>query len=228
MDNSEYYYAIIGDIISSRSEPNRAEIQRTLNRALNKINSQFSDSIAAKFLITLGDEFQGLLYSKAAGNPLKIALMISDMLHPVKLRIGIGYGNISTDIDSSYAIGADGEAFHNARACIDRIRANEKRNSNHEFCARILIKTYDSSFDSGINTILMLSETLEKTRTMRQEEIFRCYFRSLLYDEKLTQSQIADNLGITQSTLNLSLTASNTREYIQGINTAFRLLDEFK
>ena len=55
------YIAIIGDIKNSRKIDNRKEVQTKLNGVLDEINQTYCEEIAAGFLITLGDEFQGLL-----------------------------------------------------------------------------------------------------------------------------------------------------------------------
>lgn len=57
----EVYFALIGDIIGSRSIESRAEIQRSLGDKLREINEREGEkNLAAGFVITLGDEFQGL------------------------------------------------------------------------------------------------------------------------------------------------------------------------
>ena len=55
------YYALIGDIIESRSLANRAKIQEALSQALNGLNERYQGHLASCFSLTLGDEFQGLL-----------------------------------------------------------------------------------------------------------------------------------------------------------------------
>ena len=55
------YYAIIGDIKRFKKIENRCEIQEKLKKILDNVNSIYNNDISAKFLITLGDEFQGLL-----------------------------------------------------------------------------------------------------------------------------------------------------------------------
>lgn len=57
----EPYIAIIGDIRNSRLLADRKEIQIKLGNVLDRINREHAPSISAKFMITLGDEFQGLL-----------------------------------------------------------------------------------------------------------------------------------------------------------------------
>lgn len=56
------YVAIIGDIKNSRELQDRKQVQEKLEAVLNEINDTYDADIASKFLITLGDEFQGLLH----------------------------------------------------------------------------------------------------------------------------------------------------------------------
>ena len=57
------YIAIIGDIKNSKNIKERNILQKKLDKILNEVNEIYSDSISSKFIITLGDEFQGLLHS---------------------------------------------------------------------------------------------------------------------------------------------------------------------
>ncbi len=53
------YFAIIGDIKASKGLSGREEAQEKLKKILKYVNEVYQNNIAAKFLITLGDEFQG-------------------------------------------------------------------------------------------------------------------------------------------------------------------------
>ena len=61
VNSKNIYVAIIGDIIDSKKIKNRNEVQQKLKHVLSKINQSYDDIIAANFIISLGDEFQGLL-----------------------------------------------------------------------------------------------------------------------------------------------------------------------
>ena len=117
------FVALIGDIKGSRSLTQRREIQEQLEITLKEINEDFRDDIAAKFLITLGDEFQGLLFH--GHSLLKIIEKIKISLYPVTFRFGIGIGQITTDIYPEMALGADGPAFYHARSAIELLKENE-------------------------------------------------------------------------------------------------------
>ena len=117
------YCAIIGDIVDSKKIKNRAEIQTKLENVLLAINKKYEIDIAANFVITLGDEFQGLL--KLPKNLTRIIEQIKMELYPIKLRFGAGIGEIYTEINPKIAIGADGPAYHNAREAIEIIQKNK-------------------------------------------------------------------------------------------------------
>ena len=119
------YYAIIGDIKRSKKIENRCEIQEKLKKILDNVNSIYNNDISAKFLITLGDEFQGLLEITAP--ILEIIKYIQREIYPIKLRFGVGIGNVSTLINHEAAIDADGPAFYAAREMIEFLREQEKK-----------------------------------------------------------------------------------------------------
>ena len=54
------------------------------------------------------------------------------------------------------------------------------------------------------------------------------YVRNAVTNAAQTQTELAKRLGITQSTLNISLSVSNAREYAEGLIAAEALLSELK
>ena len=135
------YYAIIGDIKRSKKIENRCEIQEKLKKILDNVNSIYNNDISAKFLITLGDEFQGLLEITAP--ILEIIKYIQREIYPIKLRFGVGMGNVSTLINHEAAIGADGPAFYAAREMIEFLREQEKKLKKQ--AADIQISVYEKN-----------------------------------------------------------------------------------
>ena len=84
-----------------------------MKQVLEEINNKYISDISAKFIITLGDEFQGLLGNGV--NTMNIVSEIGRKMYPVKIRFGIG-------------IGADGPAYYKARDAIEYLKGNEKKN----------------------------------------------------------------------------------------------------
>ena len=115
MNSERHYFALIGDIIDSRHEQDRYDVQKKLQSILSSVNAEHAAHIAADFLITLGDEFQGLLFAEKGADPIFVADRIIDEMFPVRIRIAIGFGGMATQIRREAAIGADGEAFYRAR-----------------------------------------------------------------------------------------------------------------
>ena len=160
------YYAIIGDIKNSKEIDNRYEVQNKLKKILDDINLKYKADIKANFLITLGDEFQGLLNSPVFA--IEIVKYIQRELYPVKLRFGIGIGEISTEINQKAAIGADGPAFYAAREMINFLKNEEKHLKNQ--APDIQIGYYNSKTIEidEINIMLTLIKVIEDSWTDKQ------------------------------------------------------------
>ena len=109
------YLAVIGDVRRSRVAPQRAELQKLMERGLEEINREFADELAAGFVITLGDEFQGLL--AGPGQALKVLVALEEVLGETPVRYGLGWGTISTEL-RELALGMDGPCFHRAREAV--------------------------------------------------------------------------------------------------------------
>lgn len=87
---------------------------------LTQINQKYKEQIASKFLITLGDEFQGLLLN--GSQALTIVEELKRKMYPIEIRFGIGVGEITTKIDREKALGADGPSYYYARNAIEQLK----------------------------------------------------------------------------------------------------------
>ena len=209
------YIVIIGDIKHSKNISYRYEIQEKLKKTLDYINKRFKKDIAAKFLITLGDEFQGLLC--AAGSLVDIIGYIQNEMFPVRIRIGVGIGEITTEINRNAAIGADGPAFYAARRAITGIHDTEKKLKKQ--APDVQIEAEDSSdFDlEQINTILSLLKVVENGWSESQ--------RKTIWDmieNGGSQEDCAKRMKTTQSTVARRLSSGNYMVY----NNSRKLLRE--
>jgi len=112
------YIALIGDIINSRKLQKRDQVQLKLQAVLEKINSRYKQYIVSKFVITIGDELQGLL---VPGAPVcQVTAELLEEMYPVKLRFGLGHGELATrHINTEMALGMDGPAFYLAREAVE-------------------------------------------------------------------------------------------------------------
>ncbi|MBR3383540.1 MAG: hypothetical protein IKG85_10980 [Clostridia bacterium] len=203
------YYALIGDMVASRKlDPSaRKEAQELLRSALAEVNREYADSIAADFLITLGDECQGLMLASA--DPVSAALRIMHSMKPYEIRFSVALGEITTGIDRSAALGADGPAFHAARERIEAMKPNHG--------ARLRFALPEARAEEAVNTVAALCDRLAIGRTSKQEELAYAMLRAKLKGERLTQEALARSLGIGQSTVNAQLVSAGFNEYCEGV-----------
>jgi len=115
--------AVIGDIVASRNLPQRAVFQRRLKKVLDQTTGG-ARHLASPYTITLGDEFQAV-YRKADGLFADVFRIMAE-IHPVRTRIAIGVGDLSTRINPQQALGMDGPAFHLARAALTELKENKR------------------------------------------------------------------------------------------------------
>ncbi|MEL7654657.1 MAG: SatD family protein [Bacillota bacterium] len=218
--NHKLYIAMIGDIVQSKELENRKECQDKLMTVLDSINKKYTESIASKFMITLGDEFQGLL--KNGADTMRIISDIEIKMFPVKIRFGIGIGRITTDINSDIPLGADGPAYYNARKMVELIKKTEKKNKTTDI--NIMIASEDNqSTDILLNTILTLSSAIKNKWTDRQREIvFDCI------EHGDNQVRAAERLGIGQSSVQKSLSNTDYYSYKKAMDTIADALAEIK
>lgn len=214
------YVAVIGDIVESKKIKDRRPVQSELDQVLNEINDLYSHEIASKFIITLGDEFQGLL--RAGTSTMKIIEKIEFKMYPIRVRFGIGAGEITTDIDPDLSLGADGPAYHNARNMINELKAAEKKKMESKLNMKIEIEDH-AEIAELINTVFSLNTVLKAKWTHRQWEIINAYVNL-----NGTQNDVAQMIGINQSNVQKALAHSNFYSYQKAVNTVAKFLSKIK
>ncbi len=204
--DSATYIAIIGDIRQSKTLPDRAGVQKRLRQSLEEVNKKYSEHIASRFVITLGDEFQGVLTHV---DPLFNILehLELDLTGHASLRFGIGIGKIVTAIDRDAAIGADGPAYYRARDMIDMIKKEETSNKGITLHMMISLDA-DPVVSDMITAYLGMLSWIKESWTDRQR--IAVYTMSL---EGEHQVIAARKLGIHQSSLQRRVAAAGYYTY---------------
>lgn len=221
MDTIHSFAAVIGDIKDSRHLENRKEVQVHLQEILDRLNEKYKDHIVSKFLITLGDEFQGLLCG--GEHILDMVNEIRMEMYPVRLRFGIGFGQITTDIKSEMALGADGPGYYRAREAIELLKEREKKNRPvlAELCLRLDEK--DQEKEILLNTVFDLMYVVESGWTERQRETI---WDMLLYGDG--QQNTARRLSISQPTVQKALAAGSYYTYENALKNAAKILGDIQ
>ena len=112
------YVALIGDAVASRrlSSAARGRLQADLRARLEGVNRRWGRVVAARFGLTLGDQFQGLL---TGAEPLwELTHWLRAELAQVDWVVAAGRGAIHTPLART-APEVDGPCFHRAREALE-------------------------------------------------------------------------------------------------------------
>ena len=202
--SKELFCAIIGDINKSRELRGRARVQKTFQGAVVAINHEYKDRIASKFVVTLGDEFQGLL--KTPEDSLQCVRRFQELMGRVQFRFGIGLGTLSTPLVPEKALGMDGECFHRARAALEKAKSNKRQ----------IVYGLDNEWLPMINALIGLMELQWSRLTKRQAQI------ASLFKESGSQESVARRLKISQPAVSKAL--SGTKALTDAENALYLIL----
>lgn len=219
--NNNSYIAVIGDIRNSKKIENRSEVQKKLKHVLERINEKYYSDISSKFMITLGDEFQGLLCN--GSNTMEILSEIERKMYPVKIRFGVGIGAITTDVNSEMSIGADGPGYYKAREAIEKLKESEKKKQTNASDIRFEIESDNQSITTLINTVLTLITVIKDSWSDRQREIIWD-----MLEHKDSQVDAAKRLKIQQPAVQKSLSKGKYYAYKDAIDTIRKALSEIR
>jgi len=109
---------VIGDLVGSRSVPDRGHVQETLAAALAEVNDVVA--VAQPFQPTVGDEHQGACTTVADAVRASLLVRLA-MLPLVDVRHGIGHGEVTVHDDSRTPLLQDGPGWWAARAAIEEL-----------------------------------------------------------------------------------------------------------
>ena len=203
------YLALIADVIDSKTVQERLDLQKQVEKTLQKMNELFGDYLASRFTLTLGDEFQALLEVDAP--VFQIIDTLRSELTPTQLRFGIGLGEIVTSIDPLQSIGADGPAYWNARTAINLVhQKNDYGNT------QIYFSSGKENQDFFVNALIASGEAIRSGWRGSQEEILLDLLKRCVYSENFSQQDLAQSLAINPSALSKRLKSSSIRVYLRG------------
>jgi hypothetical protein len=202
--------AVIGDVVQSRQlEPEqRARVQADLDGLMSRINDRYRDAVLADFLITLGDEFQGLVR-----RPEAIPDIVQDLreqLPRTRFRIAVSFGQLTTPL-KPVALGTDGPAWHAARALLD-----DWLKSKRDGVGFVGFGGDDVVLNALAGLLTFHWTHLEDS----QREIL-----TTLRGGEQKRKDVAAQLGISQQNLSNRAQAAGWREYSAGMQAWRELLE---
>ncbi len=206
----DQYAVINADIKDSRKmhANERYEWQLFLKSAIVQVNEDDADLIEAPFMITKGDEFQGVL--KNLSDIPHIIMKFERLVFPLIMRYGVGYGPIQK-MGSKIPIEMDGRAFHRASAGLDY--AKRKKYG-------VYLDTGNPEFDLMVNTLYQLIYVI-KGKWSRTN--FTRYWK---YKSMGTYERVAQEVGVSTQAVWDSLNNASAIEVINAEEALINLLHQ--
>ena len=200
------YCVIVGEIANAAmlNPDSRKRVAAAIQKAFDRINTDYMGSLMANFGMVKGDGFQGVLLTQY--HAPRIVQMIIKAAYSVEktvLRISVALGALAVTSDDRNM--TDGPAFHVAFANLDMLK---KRESVHWL---------NIAFDTGlyaqplVDSQLALLTALTEGWTERQCEIV---WLTEKHDGK--QKVVSKKLGIPSSVVSKQLKAANYEAYRQA------------
>ena len=153
-------FTVIGDLVGSRTLPDRAAAQRALQQAVTVVNDTVP--VAQPFEPTVGDEYQGACASLP--DAVLAALLVRLQLLPVvDVRCGIGFGPVTVHDADRTPLLQDGPGWWSAR---DAIETLDRR--------RDTLRSWFAGPDDGlVNAYLLCRDSLVDRLNERGVRILR-------------------------------------------------------
>ncbi len=209
-EKNQKYFAVIGDLVASRQmEPDlRNEVQKQFHAVLKKVNEEFREDIASLFLITAGDEMQGILFRPDHCYDMLRKIQLA--LAPTQIVFGLGYGEIMTEL-GEYAIGSDGPALHRARQALTEAK-EERKAYGKSILREVKINSGNHEFDAVMNALLLALSVLKDSWSENQREIVH------LLEQGKAVKQISEILSVPQSNISRTIEVVHFREFVQLVD----------
>jgi hypothetical protein len=199
--------AVIGDMVGSRTLPTeqRRSTQVAFARLMDDLNEEFSGNFSAKFAITQGDEFEGLLRMETADRVLpNLIWHIEERFPAPALRLGIGLGGIDTSIPfpPQSAITLDGPAFHRAREAV--VQAAKKQQMGGVFLG------FGDIHDAILNGLARVLHRQRQRWSDKQREV------AMLLHNGMRQMEVARRTERKRQAVSIDAKAAGWNAYVEG------------
>lgn len=156
------YAALMIDLKKSRSysQWERELIQHYISDVLKALNEIFREELLREMAFSAGDEVQGLFDSQEGA--YRYFRMFELILHPVKLRAGIGVGDWEIRMEGQGSPSQDGTAYHNARYAIEHAQDEEENG----------VLLYSQSGQDGVvNALIGYLSVMAQRRSIHQNQL---------------------------------------------------------
>lgn len=205
--NATVPVALIADVIGSRRQGNRDEVQRSAEAALDRIAEAVPP--AEPFRATVGDEFQAVYASR---NEALRATLFAGLLPPQDslLRFGLGEGEMGPVPSATSSHIQDGPGWWHAREAVERV---ENQQSRFPFLRSWYVSAVPWQ-DTPVNAYLLTRDQLVAGLSVRARD----YARGVAKGD--SQKAVAAEYGVSQPAVSKLLRDSGAHAVVEG----FRML----
>ena len=188
LKHSPSFATLIGDVVGSRTAPDRSGLHEQLAGTLAGANARLRPTVPLR--ITVADEFQGCF--STVGEAVHASLWLSLHLAPAQLRHGIGWGTAAVLSDEPRV--EDGPGWWVARAAIEAVKADAARAGT-----RLLRTAYRRAEDTDgpdpgpVNAALMCRDQMMGSVSERSLRLLRGTL------DGRTQAELAGDEGVSAS-----------------------------
>ncbi|WP_404432323.1 SatD family protein [Microbacterium lacus] len=201
--------AVTADIVGSRQLVNRDHAQAQIEAVIRRV-AEDVPGVARPLEPVVGDELQGEFetLSRALASILLIRLGLPD---GIDLRFGVGSGE-SFGVESARGVLPEGPAWWAAREAIERVHALEQRAVPR---ARTWLVAHNDSTGTVPVTNAYLLARDEIVGAMSERARRLTYGRCL----DVSQRELAEREGITQSAVSQLLAAAGASSIVEGFRS---------
>jgi len=184
----EHRYAVVtADLVMSRGLADRRGTQRRLVQLVDTLNTEFGKDLAAPFMITLGDEIQGLLREPVRFPP--VISTIHTAFRPDAITVGVGLGGVATEL-TTRVTEMDGPVFVSARRAVETGKSKK---------LEVVVVSGSDHVDAVLNTIYGFIGGVQSRWKLKQWE------RVNLYRKHRSLEKVAREAGVTKQAVSLDL-----------------------
>ncbi len=199
--------ALIGDLVGSRSQPSRGEVQAALLAALLQANDLVPglQPLAA----TIGDEFQGVFETVSAASTAALVVRLA-LPEQLDARAGLGVGVIQIVGESAYGLTQDGQAWWSAREAVIAVKDDERRLPG----LRTAVVHGDGPVEQEkwMNGYLATRDAVVSRLDGRQRRLLLGVLQGV------TRADLAEREGISASAVSQSLRRSGAVEVLHAVS----------
>jgi len=194
---NQHYLALLGDIRRSRILGNRELAQSAFLDIIEDVNEQFQSKLAVPFVVSRGDEFQGLLSTPESA--LEIVDAFDARSDLFSFRYGLGWGKVGTAFRPR-TTEMDGTCFLNAYSALERSKREDRW---------VTFEGAPVEQEHVINANFRSIQVIRDRWTTKQKTAVN------MRRGRVTLSVTAEAMGIDKSTLSKMLKAAHYEQLLE-------------